>query len=121
MLIQNIGSAASAPGLTGNSGPAPVATPTTQAAPVELPQQQAAQPQPTDAQLKNAVDNINHAMQQSNSSVEFSIDQSTKQTVVKVMDTQTGQLISQFPSKSALAVSQMIEQAQPGALVTQKA
>jgi flagellar protein FlaG len=119
MLIQNIGSAASAPGLTSNSGPASVAVPGTQAAPVELPQQQAAQP--TAAQLKNAVDSINRAMKQNNSNVEFSLEKGSKQAVVKVVDTETGQLISQFPSKQVVAMSQMIGESQPGALVKQQA
>ena len=127
MLIQNIGGAVSASGFASNSGPVPVAAPATQAAPIELPHvavkqvepQQAVQP--TAAQLKSAVDNINNTMKQNNSDVQFSIDQSTKQTVIKVMDSQTGQIITQFPSKEALAVSQMIGQSQRGALVKQVA
>jgi flagellar protein FlaG len=129
MLIQNISSAASTPGFTSDSGSVPVAAPVpvTQAAPVELPQasvkhvaeQQTAQPTP--AQLKTAVDNINSAVQKSNPEVEFSIDQSTKETVIKVIDSQTGKLITQFPSKTALAVSQMIGESQSGALVKQQA
>jgi len=124
MLIQNTGSAVSASGYTSDSGPVSVAAPTKQAAPVELPQAAAKpvapqQAQPTDAQLKDAVDNLNHTMMQNNSDVQFSIDQSTKQTVIKVMDSQTGQVITQFPSRAALAVSQMIGQSQHGALVKQ--
>lgn len=127
MLIQNVSSAASAPGFTSDSGPVSVAVPRTQAAPVELPhvavkpaaEQQAAQP--TQEQLKAAVDNINRAMKQSNSNVEFSIDKDTKQTVIKVVESQTGQVIRQFPSEEILAVSRMIAEAQHGALVKQKA
>lgn len=124
MLIQNINSAASAPGFTSDSAPVPVAAPQTQAAPVELPQiavKTVAATQPTDAQLKNAVDNINRAMKQNNSNVEFSIDKDTKQTVIKVVESQTGQLIRQFPSEEILAVSRMIDEAQRGILVKQKA
>jgi len=127
MLIQNINSAASAPALTSDSGPVAVAAPRTQAAPVELAQvavkpaaeQQAAQP--TAAQLKSAVDDINRAMKQSNSNVEFSIDEDTKQTVIKVMESGTGNVIRQFPTEEILAVSRMIGEAQRGALVKQKA
>jgi len=121
MLIQNISSAASAPGFTSDSGPVPVAAPSKQLPPVDLPQAptnlKAAQP--TDAQVKSAVDSINQAMKQNSSDVQFSIDKGTE--VIKVVDSQTGQLISQFPSKAALAISQMITQSQPGALVEQKA
>ena len=127
MLIQNISSAASAPALTSDSGPVVVAAPKTQVAPVELPQvavkavaqQQAVQPTPE--QLKTAVDNINRAMKQSNSNVEFSIDKNTRQTVIKVVESGTGNVIRQFPSEEILAVSRMIDEAQRGVLVKQKA
>lgn len=127
MLIQNIGGAALVSGFASDSGPVSVAAPTTQAAPIELPQA-AVKPvepqqtvQPAAAQLKSALDNINSAMKQNNSDVQFSIDQTTKQTVIKVVDSQTGQIITQFPSKEALAVSEMIGQSQHGALVKQVA
>jgi flagellar protein FlaG len=124
MLIQNIGSAASAPGFTGNSGSAPVAAPNTQGTAVE-PQQGAPTPPqaapPTTAQLKNAVDSINNTMKQNNSNIEFSIQKGSDQAVIQVVDTETGQLISQFPSKAAMAISQMVAQSQPGALVKQEA
>ncbi len=127
MLIQNISSAASAPGFTSNSGPVPVAAPRTQAAPVELPQvavkavpaQQSAQQTASD--LKSAVDSINREMKQSNSNIEFSIDKDTKQTVVKVVESQTGKVIRQFPSEEILAVSRMIGEAHRGLLLKQKA
>jgi flagellar protein FlaG len=122
MLIQNISSAASAPGLTSDSASVPAAAKSTPA-PVDLPQVavKTAATQPSPDQLKSAVDSANDAMKQNNSNVEFSIDQSTKQTVIKVMDSQSGQLITQFPSKDALAISQMIAESQSGALVRQKA
>lgn len=125
MLIQNIGSATSALGFTSNSGPIAVAAPSTQVAPVDSPQttpvNQAAASTPTDAQLKEAVDSINDAMKQNNSNVEFSIEKGSNKTVIKVVDSQTGQVISQFPSKAVLAISQMVTQSQPGALVQENA
>lgn len=131
MLIQNINGASPASGFTSDSGPVVVAAPRMQVAPAELPhvavqaaaQQHAAQQaaEPTTTQLKNAVDSINNAMKQLNSNVEFSIDKDTKQTVIKVIDSQTGQLIRQFPSKEVLAISQMIGEEQRGLLLKQKA
>jgi len=120
MLIQNISSAASAPGFTSNSGPVSVAAPGTHAAPVELPQV-AVKAVPTPAQVQGAVDSLNKAMKQNNTNVEFSFDKSSKQAVIKVMDSQTGQVITQFPSKEVLAISQMIGQEQQGMLVKQQA
>jgi flagellar protein FlaG len=122
MLIQNISGAGTAVGFTGDSGPVPVSAPVTQAAPVASPQAATKQvAQPTEAQLKSAVDSINTSMKQNNTNVEFSLDPNTKQTVIKVTDSETGQVITQFPSKQILAISQMIEQAQNGALLKQQA
>lgn len=121
MLIQNISSAASASGFTGNSGPAPVAAPSTPVAAVDPQQGAPTSPPPTAAQLKSAVDSINNTMKQNNSNVEFSIQKGSDQAVIQVVDTETGQLISQFPSKAAVAISQMVTQSLPGALVKQEA
>jgi len=126
MLIQNINGVAPVAGFTSNTSvPAPATTPGTQNVSATPPQGTPTPPQatvqPTDAQLKSAVDSINNTMKQNNSNVEFSIEKGSNQAVIKVVDTQTGQLISQFPSKSAVAISQMVAQSQPGALVKQEA
>ncbi len=84
----------------------------------------AAQPiprQPSVEELKSAVELINQAMQQSNRSLEFHVDTDTHQTVVRMVDTSTGELLRQFPSEATLAISRGIEQFQQGLLVTQKA
>jgi flagellar protein FlaG len=120
MIIQNVNASQSAlPARpVGNDAPAvAVAAP---------PAQAAAQP-PTAAQLKSAVDSINRALQQSNQSLEFSVDPSTKTTVVKMMDKETGKVISQYPSEQVLAIAQSIDeflsahQLQQGMLLQQKA
>jgi flagellar protein FlaG len=127
MLIQNINSAASVPLYASDGGQGSVAAPQAHVTHVELPQvavkapQEQQAPQPTSEQLKSAVDNINRTMKQSNSNIQFSVDEGSKQTVIKVVDTQTGQLISQFPSKQVLAISQSIGQSQLGVLVKQRA
>jgi flagellar protein FlaG len=72
-------------------------------------------------ELKSAVPTINQAMRQSNHSLEFSVDTDTHQTVVKMVDASTGELIRQFPSEETLAISRSIDQFQQGLLLTQKA
>lgn len=84
------------------------------------------------------VDGINRALQQStNRNLEFSIDSDTNKDVVKLIDTETGDVIRQFPSEHMLAISKTIGQLQerlqqsvlakeppqssPGMLVKQKA
>lgn len=77
--------------------------------------------QPTNAQIQSAVDKANQAMQQANTGVEFSIDTDTKRSLIKVVDTKTGETIKQFPSKEMIAISQSIDQFQKGLLLRQKA
>lgn len=77
-------------------------------------------PQPSSAELKAAVDAINTAVQQSNRNLEFSVDSDTNRTVVRMVDTSTGELIRQFPSESVLEIARGIEQFQQGLLLTQK-
>ena len=145
MLIQNVTSnPVPAPAASyGNTGSPVVAVsaPATSSAPVVLPQTavppvgtqaanaqaantQAASAQaaqPTNAQIQSAVDKVNQAMLQANTGVEFSIDQSSNRTLVKVVDTKTGETIKQFPSKEMIAISQSIDQFQKGLLLRQKA
>ncbi len=66
--------------------------------------------QPSNVQLKSAVDSINRALQQTNMKMELSIDSSTKKPVVKMMDAETGELIRQFPSEEVLAIASSIDQ-----------
>lgn len=92
------------------------------ATPVNIPSSPTpATQQPSSHQLKTAVDSINRGMSLASSSLQFSVDASTKQAVVRVVDTDTGQLIVQIPSKVALAIAQSIDQQQQGQLLSQKA
>ena len=78
-------------------------------------------PQPTIAELKRAVSTINQGMQQANLDLQFSIDTDSQRTVVKMVDTSTGELIRQYPTKATLAISLGIEQFQQGLLVKREA
>jgi flagellar protein FlaG len=82
---------------------------------------QAAPVQPSAGELKAAVATINQAMQQSDRNLEFSVDTDSHRTVVKMVDTSTGELIRQYPSETTLAISRGIDQFQQGLLLTQKA
>jgi flagellar protein FlaG len=77
--------------------------------------------QPSAAELKSAVATINKVMQESNHALEFSVDNDSHRTVVKMVDTSTGELIRQFPSETTLAISRGIDQFQQGMLLTEKA
>jgi flagellar protein FlaG len=117
MLIQNVNSAVQAPQpvrLPSDGGP--------RVADASGSSQVDAQ-QPSAQQLKGAVDSINLAMRQANKSLELSIDSSTKRPVVRMMDSDTGELIRQYPSKEVLAIAQGIDQflSQQGMLLNKKA
>ncbi|MDP1871794.1 MAG: flagellar protein FlaG [Gallionella sp.] len=118
MLIQPTNSQIQAPVARGDTPR--VATQTTPvydtASTVQTPVQQ-----PSQEQLKSAVNSINHVMLQSNQSLEFSIDSSTKIPVMRMKDSNTGETIRQYPTEQALAIARSIDQLQPGLLFTQKA
>ena len=106
---------AAAAGATRSARPAAADDSARVAAPAE-----AARP-PTAEQLSDAVRQINKAMQQSNRNLEFSMDEDTHRLVVRLTDTETGELIRQIPSEETLAISRSIDEFQQGFLLKQKA
>ena len=121
MLIQNVNNMAQASPpvrLAGNGTPdavvvAPSNVETKPVVTVErVAAEKAAEQQPSAAQLQNMVDNINQAMKQSNKNLEFSVDEESRKSVVKLVDSETGDVIRQFPSDEMLAISKAIGQMQ---------
>ncbi|MDP1652716.1 MAG: flagellar protein FlaG [Rhodocyclaceae bacterium] len=113
MNIQNAISLGQAPQpnlRTGDAAPRPA---------VQAPVQQ--KPEPTPQQIQQAVQSINQALQTSNSNLEFRIDAGTKRLVVKVVDTDTGELIRQIPSEAMLGIAASIGEFQKGLLLRQEA
>lgn len=119
MLIQNTTNTVSPMWFAKDGGVTAVAAPTSESAPVKLPTEETRQP--SIVELESAVRELNQSMRASNSNLAFSVDQDTQQTVVSVMDSQTGEVIKQFPSKEAIAISKAIGQIQQGLLLKQKA
>ena len=130
MLIQNSSNLAQAaqPARLASDGAPNVVTPSNVAAQpsaaLELPQSAAkpvAEQQASTEQLKSAVDNINRALKQSNKNLEFSVDESTNKQLFKLKDSETGDLIRQYPTEDMLAISRSIDQIQQGLLLKQEA
>jgi flagellar protein FlaG len=71
-------------------------------------------------QVAEAVQNINKTMKELSQNLEFSIDTDSKQTVVKVVDQQTHEVIRQMPSAEALEIAKALDRVQ-GLLIRQKA
>jgi len=71
-------------------------------------------------QVQQAMKQVAEQVQAKASSLEFSIDKSTGSTVVRIVDTQTNEVIRQIPSQEMIDIAQSIESAQ-GMLLKQKA
>lgn len=70
--------------------------------------------------LKQATEMINKVIQSLSRNIEFTVDEETKENVVKVMDTETGELIRQMPSEETLAIAKALDKFQ-GLIIQQKA
>lgn len=71
-------------------------------------------------QAKQAVQNLNKMVKALSPDLEFSIDEDSNRTIVKVVDQQTKEVIRQFPTKEALEIAKALDHMQ-GLLIRQKA
>lgn len=71
--------------------------------------------------MKQVVDNINKALKQSARNLEFIVDTDTEKPVVKVVDSETGDVIRQIPSEEMLSITRAIDEAQGSLLLKQTA
>jgi flagellar protein FlaG len=70
--------------------------------------------------LEDAVKKINAFISPTSASVQFSVDQDSNRTVVKVVDLETKKVIRQFPNEDVLAMSKALDKLQ-GLMVKQTA
>ncbi len=66
---------------------------------------QAAQSSAASGNLDNAVQEANYYLQSINRGLEFSVDKDTDRTVVKVVDTKSGEVVRQIPSEEMLELA----------------
>ncbi len=103
------------------SPPATAASTPVSAAPVQTANAvQQASMTPSLDQVKQAVQEINNAMRTNSRGLEFSLDDESDRTIVKVVDTQTQKVIRQIPTEETLAIAKSLEKA-IGSLVKDKA
>ena len=67
-----------------------------------------------------AVQSANAYVQSVSTNLQFSLDQDTGRTVVKMVDTETEEVLRQFPSEEMLAISKSIDRMQ-GLLINREA
>ena len=73
---------------------------------------------PTNEEVKNALNDINKALQASSQNLEFSVDKAANEVVVKIVDQQTKQVLRQIPTQEALEISKSLDKLQ-GLLINQ--
>ena len=76
--------------------------------------------EPTRQQIEEAAKTVNEFLKPINNSINFSLDEETGITVVKVIDVATKEIIRQIPSEEMLVIGKAIDQMK-GLLVQQKA
>jgi len=75
---------------------------------------------PDKLEVKRAVEKISDFISSRQSELNFSIDDASGSQIVKIMDTQTKQVIRQFPSEEAVAIAHALDKLQ-GLLIKDKA
>jgi flagellar protein FlaG len=75
---------------------------------------------PDKLDVQQAVDKLSNFVASRQSELSFSIDKASGSQIVKVLDTQTKQVIRQFPSEEVVAIAQALDKLQ-GLLIRDKA
>lgn len=64
---------------------------------------------PSRQQLVDAVKQINQSLPASSQNLEFSIDDDSKQTIVKIIDVSTREVVRQIPTVEALEIAKSLD------------
>lgn len=75
--------------------------------------------EPQKAELKASVEGINAFLKTFSNYIQFSIDEESGRTIVKLVDTETDTVLRQYPTKEALALARDIENFQGHLLKTE--
>lgn len=126
MQIPQVGTNSYSPASQGDVGAAPrsVAADVAQisAATIEMPSKAVAAVKEAvnPSSLKQATDKLNQTIKMMAVNLQFQVDEETGIDVVKVVDTESKEVIRQFPSEEILAIAKAIDRLQ-GLLVRDKA
>lgn len=82
--------------------------------------QEQAQRVPSAGELQKALEEVEKAVAPMAQSLQFSLDKDSGKTVVKVMDTDTNEVIRQIPTEEVLAISKAVDKLK-GLLIKQQA
>jgi flagellar protein FlaG len=76
-------------------------------------------PSISDAEIKRSIDAINRFIQPVNGDIQFSMDDESGVTVIKIVDTKSNTVLRQIPTKEALEIAKELDKLQ-GLLVRDK-
>ncbi len=85
-----------------------------------LPESEQQQNKTSGQEVKQAVEQIQEVVNNLAQNLQFSIDEDTGKTVVKILDSQTQEVIRQFPSEEAISIARTLDKVQ-GLLFNDKA
>ncbi|QSI75311.1 flagellar protein FlaG [Niveibacterium microcysteis] len=77
--------------------------------PVASPQTQTAQKQPDREAVERAMQEVKKAVDPMARNLQFSIDEDTGRTIVRIVDTATKEVIRQIPSEEVLAIAKALD------------
>ena len=80
-----------------------------------------AKTEPTPEQLKHATEELQRKVGELAPDLQFSVDQSSGQSIIKFTDKTTNEVIRQYPSKDILHLNQVLASLQIGFVVNKKA
>lgn len=75
---------------------------------------------PSQLPVGEALQSINNALQSMSSNLQFSVDEDSQRTIVKVVDQETKEVIRQMPTEEALEISKALDKLQ-GLLIKSQA
>ena len=81
---------------------------------------QQASKEPSREQLDKAVSELNQSSQMKTQGLEFSIDEDSQRTVVKIIDQETKEVLRQIPTREVLELAKTFDSAK-GSLISQSA
>ena len=120
MSIQSINSAAMSMQATSAASTQGTQTPRSDNLTPNAKPQEQAQRVPSAGELQKALEEVEKAVAPMAQSLAFSLDKDSGKTVVKVMDTETNEVIRQIPTEEVLAISKAVDKLK-GLLIKQQA
>lgn len=76
-------------------------------------QESAAKTSPPDIEVTDAVSRINDHVRPLNRDILFSVDDGTDRTIIRVLDTETQEVIREIPAKEVLALAKYLRESAP--------